>query len=126
MTWPEHRPLYGNWLRQQRQARKWNLPEMRRQLRMAAKDAGEELPNNQNLTVMIHRWEGDRSGISERYRIHYCRAFKIPLSEFGEPASILPEPGEPIAELAAALADAGNALLTASLALWRYSHWPPK
>jgi hypothetical protein len=32
---------------------------------------------------MIHRWENDRSGISERCRLHYCKAFQIPTGQFG-------------------------------------------
>lgn len=60
---------------------------MRRKLREAAKAAGDTLPNNECLTVMIHRWENGRSGISERYRLHYCEAFQIPADSFGDPAA---------------------------------------
>ncbi len=74
---------HGEWLRTQRQARGWSVPEMRRRLREAAKEAGDSLPTNDCLSVMIHRWEDDRSGISERYRLHFCKAFKIPIDEFG-------------------------------------------
>jgi hypothetical protein len=56
---------------------------MRRRLREAARAAGDTLPSNDCLGVMIHRWENDRSGVSERYRLHYCRAFEIPVEKFG-------------------------------------------
>ena len=74
---------HGQWLQRQRQARGWSVAEMRRRLREAARLAGDNLPANDSLTVMIHRWEDDRSGVSERYRLHYCKAFRIPIEEFG-------------------------------------------
>ncbi len=73
---------YGEWLRKQRQARGWNVPEMCRQLRQAAVDAGDKLPANECLTTMIRRWENG-GGVSERYRLHYCRALGLALEEFG-------------------------------------------
>jgi len=78
---------YGEWLRQQRQARGWNVPEMGRQLRQVATEAGDRLPDNECLTTMIRRWEKG-SGVSERYRLHYCRALRIPLGEFGKPPPV--------------------------------------
>jgi hypothetical protein len=75
---------HGRWLQRQRQARGWSVAEMRRRLREAARLAGDNLPANDSLTVMIHRWEDDRSGVSERYRLHYCKAFRIPIEEFGQ------------------------------------------
>ncbi len=88
----------GQWLRLQRQARGWSVPETIRRLRESARQAGETLPGNGSLGVMIRRWEKDDGGVSERYRSHFCRAFKIPLSEFGRvpvrpaPASDPPPP----------------------------------
>jgi hypothetical protein len=55
MTGPKSRPLYGQWLRDQRRERGWTVPEMARKLREAA--TGEPLPETKNITVMIHRWE---------------------------------------------------------------------
>ncbi len=81
----------GQWLRQQRQSRGWSVPEMRRHLREAAREAGDTLPGNECLGVMIRRWEKDDGGVSERYRMHYCRAFKIPFEEFGT-APVTPPP----------------------------------
>jgi len=88
---------HGQWLREQRQARGWGATETARRLRAAARSAGDKLPDNHCLIVMIYRWEDDRSGISERYRLHYCRALGIPPAEFGArepeppPAAILPD-----------------------------------
>ncbi len=81
----------GQWLRQQRQSRGWSVPEMRRHLREAAREAGDTLPGNECLGVMIRRWEKDDGGVSERYRMHYCRAFRIPFEEFGT-APVTPPP----------------------------------
>jgi hypothetical protein len=77
---------HGEWLRQQRQARGWNVPKMGRKLREAAESVGDTLPAKDGLTVMINRWEDNRSGISERYRLHYCRAFQIPAETYGDSA----------------------------------------
>ena len=78
---------YGPWLRQQRHSRGWNVSYMARKLREAATSAGDTLPARECLIIMIHRWEGDRSGISERYRLHYSKAFKIPIGQFGKAAA---------------------------------------
>jgi hypothetical protein len=77
MTGPKNRPLYGQWLREQRQARGWDVPEMARKLRDAATAVGDQIPEPKCVTVMICRWESNRSGISERYRLLYCRALGI-------------------------------------------------
>lgn len=61
---------------------------MRRQLREAARSAGDTLPSNECLNVMIRRWEDGRSGMSERYRLHYCGALQIPVEGFGDPDAI--------------------------------------
>src|SRR5260370_8839570 len=75
---------YGAWLRAQRHARGWTVPEMRRHLRDAARAAGDTLPSNDCLSVMIRRWESDRSGISERYRLHFSRMLQVTLDDFGQ------------------------------------------
>jgi hypothetical protein len=76
------RQARARWLRQQRQARGWNVPEMSRQLRRAAGTAGDRLPGAECLTTMIRRWENN-GGVSERYRLHYCRAFQVAPDQFG-------------------------------------------
>jgi hypothetical protein len=97
----------GEWLRVQRQARGWSVPEMRVRLRQAAREAGDVLPGNECLGVMIRRWEKDSGGVSERYRLHYCGAFGIPLDGFGSappPADAIRRAAAPAAAAAAAVA----------------------
>jgi transcriptional regulator with XRE-family HTH domain len=88
----------GAWLRTQRQARGWNASEMARQLRRAAKSNGDVLPGNQALFTYLRRWEHGAVIPSERYALHYCRAFGIEPAGFGEalpnPAA-LPQPSAP-------------------------------
>jgi transcriptional regulator with XRE-family HTH domain len=72
----------GAWLRQQRQARGWPVPEMARHLREAAKAVGDTPPANAALFTMIRRWEHG-AGVSERYRLHYSRALGIEPEQFG-------------------------------------------
>jgi hypothetical protein len=84
----------GTWLRGQRQARSWNVPEMTRQLRRAATEAGDVLPDNECLYTMIRRWERGTTGVSERYMLHYCRALGIEPDRFGPPGPVTgPLPG---------------------------------
>ncbi len=92
-------PKSGVWLRQQRQARGWTVPEMRRRLRDAARTAGDTLPSNDCLSVMIRRWESDRSGVSERYRMHFCRVLQITIDEFG--IVPIPAPSAPASQTGA-------------------------
>jgi hypothetical protein len=83
------------WLRQQRQARSWPVPEMARQLRAAAKDSGDTaVPANDALCRNIRRWESGHGGVSERYKLHYCQALGIPLMQFG-PGQPQQRPGDP-------------------------------
>ena len=85
----------GAWLRQQRQSRSWNVPEMTRRLRHAARASGDNLPANECLFTMIRRWERGETGVSERYRLHYGKAFGITPEQFGpaEPAPAAAAPG---------------------------------
>src|SRR5215469_2189135 len=106
---------HGQWLRLQRQDRGWSVTELRRRLREAARNAGDSLPDNDCLTVMIHRWENNRSGMSERYRLHFCRAFQIPIEEFGKIKTAAPRrapdgQAPPLAALAATAAAPALAL----------------
>src|ERR1035438_6262145 len=76
------------WLRQQRQAHGWPVPEMARRLRAAAKDTGDTaVPANDAMCRNTRRWESGHGGVSERYKLHYCEALGIPLMQFG--------PGQP-------------------------------
>ena len=63
---------------------------MARQLRDAARTTGDTTPGGDCLATMIRRWEHG-AGITERYRLHYCRAFRIPPDDF----ATAPLPGPP-------------------------------
>jgi len=68
---------------------------MRQELRGAARAAGDNLPDNECLSGMIRRWERGDNGMSERYRMHYCRAFGISHDEFSAaPPGIEPGPAQ--------------------------------
>jgi hypothetical protein len=65
----------GAWLRQQRQAHGWPVPEMAPRLRTAAKDSGDTtVPGGDAMCRNIRRWEAGKGGVSERYELHYCKA----------------------------------------------------
>ena len=100
------------WLRQQRQARSWPVPEMARRLRAAAKDTGDTaVPANDALCRNIRRWESGHGGVSERYKLHYCQALGIPLMQFG-PGQPQQRPDDPATTSAT---PRSPALLTGSL-----------
>lgn len=83
----------STWLREQREARGWTRSEMARQLIAAGRARGDrQLPGQDGMCHNIYRWE--RGGpMSERYKLHYCRAFGI------QPAQFAPGPiPEPAAE----------------------------
>ena len=88
---------HGQWLRDQRQARGWNIQQMARKLREAAKAAGDIAPQSECLATMIRRWEKG-GGVSERYQLHYCRAFQIPPHHFGSTPAADAAPGESAAK----------------------------
>jgi transcriptional regulator with XRE-family HTH domain len=78
----------GAWLRQERQARGWDVPEMARRLRHAATSIDATLPSKDILIAEVRRWERGRVGVSERYKLLYCKAFEIAPAEFYEPVMI--------------------------------------
>jgi hypothetical protein len=82
----------GAWLRQQREDRGWTKSEMARRLTQAAREADDKaIPEHSGMLHNMHRWERE-GGVSERYRLYYCRAFGIHPSQFGpRPA---PQPGD--------------------------------
>jgi hypothetical protein len=80
----------GAWLRQQREDRGWTKPEMARRLIQAGREAGDTaMPGTDGVVHNINRWESE-GGVSERYRLPYCRIFGIHPSHFGPRGS-----GEP-------------------------------
>ena len=77
------------WLRQQREARGWSRREMARQLIQAGRAADDTpMPGMDSMCHNIHRWERGQGGLTERYKLHYCRAFGIRPDQFGaDPAA---------------------------------------
>jgi hypothetical protein len=66
------------WLRRERQARGWSVMEMGRRLCESAKANGDNtVPGTEAICRNIRRWEGAYGGVSERYILHYCKAFNI-------------------------------------------------
>lgn len=86
------------WLRQQREARGWSRREMARQLITAGRETGDtSLPGLDSMCHNIHRREHSRGGLTERYKLYYCRALGIPPGQFGaEPAASPPPTPPPI------------------------------
>jgi len=73
----------AEWLRQQREDRGWPKAEMARRLVQAGREAGDTaIPELSGILHNIHRWERE-GGISERHKLHYCRALGIHPSQFG-------------------------------------------
>jgi transcriptional regulator with XRE-family HTH domain len=87
----------GAWLRQQREARSWTRREMARQLIQAARANGDNtIPGADSICHNLYRWEADRGGLTERYKLHYCKALGIPPAQFGtDPPSSHPPPPAP-------------------------------
>jgi len=74
----------GTWLRRQREARSWTRREMARQLIQAGRATGDtSLPGMDSMCHNIHRWERGQGGLTERYKLYYCKAFGIPPDQFG-------------------------------------------
>jgi hypothetical protein len=80
-------PELGAWLRHQREDRGWTRPEMARRLIQAGREAGDtHMPGIDSMVHNMHRWESE-GGISERYRLPYCRALGVHPSQFGPRAT---------------------------------------
>ena len=82
----------GAWLRQQREARGWAKREMARQLIQAGRATGDtSMPGMDNMCHNIYRWERGQGGLTERYKLHYCKALGIQPGQFGaDPAGSYP------------------------------------
>jgi transcriptional regulator with XRE-family HTH domain len=74
----------GTWLRTQRQARGWDVPEMARRLAKAAGHTRGTLPDLVSLGAYIRRWERNANGITERYKLLYSTALSIKPGQFGQ------------------------------------------
>jgi tetratricopeptide (TPR) repeat protein len=83
----------GAWLRQQREARGWAKAEMARRLVQAGRDNGDAaVPSVSGMLHNIHRWERE-GGVSERHKLHYCRAFGITPAQFAPRPEGYPDSG---------------------------------
>lgn len=62
---------------------------MARQLIQAGRAADDTpMPGMDSMCHNIHRWERGQGGLTERYKLHYCRAFGIRPDQFGaDPAA---------------------------------------
>src|SRR5260370_25043708 len=61
----------GGTLRAWRRSRGWDVPEVARQLRRAARDAGVDIAAPAGLIRMIYAWERGDHELSERYELLY-------------------------------------------------------
>src|SRR5215472_4151285 len=77
----------GAWLRSQRRARGWDVPQMARRLAVAAGEDRGTLPDHETLTGYIRRWEAGRAGMSERYRLLFAKALDADRQDLEIPAS---------------------------------------
>jgi transcriptional regulator with XRE-family HTH domain len=102
----------GRWLREQRRARGWDVPQMARQLAKAAGNNRHTLPAQECLLVYIRRWERGHTGVSERYRLLYCAAYRIEPAAFGPPGwpHTASQPGPASDDVAPAIQDLAAAL----------------
>jgi hypothetical protein len=92
----------GTWLRQQREARGWPKAEMARRLVQAGQQAGDTaIPGTESMLHNIHRWERGEGGLSERHKLHYCRAFGIRPGQFGPRPEGYPDSGMTLGSTAA-------------------------
>jgi hypothetical protein len=57
---------------------------MARRLIDAARRSGDtSIPGVDSVAHNIYRWERGDNGLSDRYKLHYCRAFGISPEDFG-------------------------------------------
>jgi tetratricopeptide (TPR) repeat protein len=90
----------GTWLRQQREARSWTRREMARQLIEAGRAAGDKsMPGIDGMCHNIQRWESGNGGLTERYKLCYCKALGITAAQFGG-GTAGPGPLAPVADVA--------------------------
>jgi transcriptional regulator with XRE-family HTH domain len=63
--------LDGEMLRAWRRSRGWDVPELARQLRRAARESGASVAAPAGLVRMIYAWERGDHDLSERYELLY-------------------------------------------------------
>ena len=82
----------GATLRAWRRSRGWDVPEVARQLRHAARRTGVQVANHAGLIRMIYAWERGDHDLSERYELLYAAVRGV------EPARLTHGPAGPGAE----------------------------
>jgi tetratricopeptide (TPR) repeat protein len=95
----------GAWLREHREAHGWTNRDMASRIIEAGRAVGDKsMPSLDTMCRNVRRWEGGNGCITERYKLHYCRALGIPPAQFGS-APMVPDLGTPasVAALAPAL-----------------------
>jgi transcriptional regulator with XRE-family HTH domain len=78
---PADKAAVGTRLRAAREERGWSREALATRLRAASE---EELPAVVSLAHMIKEWEAGKHGVSERYRVLYCRVFGMSEAELFE------------------------------------------
>jgi hypothetical protein len=110
-------------LRSLRQDHGWDVPELARQLRLAAGSAA--IPSHVALVRMIRRWESGANGMSERYQL-LCRRL---LESEGHPVTVSAAAPEDVAMPAAVQGESQvqrREFLTASAAVAGFLTVPPQ
>jgi transcriptional regulator with XRE-family HTH domain len=80
-------------IRAERKRRRWDVPEMGRQLSRSAGEGRSTLPGHDVLVGYVRRWESARAGISERFRLLYAAALGIPEDDLFATGEVHPEAG---------------------------------
>ena len=74
----------GAWLRGHRQAHGWTNRDMASRIIEAGQAVGDKsMPSLDTMCRNVRRWERGHGSITERYKLHYCRALGIPPAQFG-------------------------------------------
>jgi hypothetical protein len=85
----------GGTLREWRRSRGWDVPEMARQLRRAAREAGVPVATHSGLIRMIYAWERGDHDLSERYELLYRRTLGTAESARGRQDAAQPRSSPP-------------------------------
>lgn len=75
--------IEGETLRAWRRSRGWDVPEMARQLRCAAREARQPVAAHDGLIRMIYSWERGDHELSERYELLYVAALGVEAADLG-------------------------------------------
>ena len=81
----------GGTLREWRRSRGWDVPEMARQLRRAAREAGVTIASHTGLVRMIYAWERGDHKLTERYHLLYAAALGIDPEQLADMPGVAPQ-----------------------------------